>query len=42
MRPEPALGGGVLELDNRWDEQAVVTNQDEVTSAEEAPYLEAV
>jgi hypothetical protein len=42
MRPEAALKGGVLELDDQWDEQAVVTNQDEVTSAKEAPHSEAV
>jgi hypothetical protein len=42
MRPEPALEGGVLELDNRMDEQAMATDRDEVTSIKEAPHLEAV
>ncbi len=29
-------------MHEQWDEQEVFTNQDEVTSAEEAPRLEAV
>jgi hypothetical protein len=42
MRPEPFLEGGLLELDKRWDEQAVFANQDKVMSAKRAPPLEAV
>ncbi len=42
MRPEPVLEGGLLELDEQWDERAVFANRDKVTSAKEAPHLEAV
>jgi hypothetical protein len=42
MRPEAALEGGVLELNNQWDERAMVINRDEVTSANEAPNSEAI
>jgi hypothetical protein len=42
MRPEPVLEGGLLELDKQWDERAMFANQDKVTSANEAPHLEAV
>jgi hypothetical protein len=42
MRPESVLEGGVLELEEQWDERAMVADQDEVTSAKEAPHSEAL
>ncbi len=42
VRPEPVLEGGLLELDEHWDEQAVFADGDEVTSAKEAPHSEVV
>jgi hypothetical protein len=42
MRPESVLEGGVLELEEQWDEQAVVADQDKVMSTKEAPHSEAV